>query len=167
MLIVHERPHEERVDFYKLLIENGANIDHELDYCKTLLMEACEEEDFDFVRYLVEHGANINKNDGDGNTAISFLPRLEGEIFDYLVANGGSINENVYEGYTALQEAVIERNYARIQNLLDRGADINHMGYVDETPLMLAGNDSQMLEYLLERGADPYIINEDGSKMII
>lgn len=171
--IVFERYQEDEtfdygdyIKYCKLLIENGIDIDHEVDNCRSLLSEACSDEDFDFVRYLVEHGADVNRDCGDGYTAISFLPRLMGEIFDYLIENGGNIDESKYEEYTALQDAVWKKDYDRVQNLLDRGANINHEGCAGDTPLMIAEDDPQMVEYLLARGADPFWENEDGRMFV-
>jgi len=67
---------------------------------------------------------------------------------------------------TPLQHAILERQPAAVQLLLDRGADPNRGAGGPEslTPLFLAAGDTDpaILKLLLAHGADPTVEDEDG-----
>jgi len=76
-----------------LLLEKGANIDHQLTGADatgwTALMFACSNGKVDLVKYLVSKGADVNLKAKDGATALSLAKKEKNDkIIKILKANG-------------------------------------------------------------------------------
>lgn len=77
--------------------------------------------------------------------------------------------ENGSDGDTALHQAVIVHAYETVELLIKYGADVNKRRRCDGfTPLMLATKyqDENVLQLLLQKGADPMMVSHDGSNVL-
>ena len=113
----------------------------------------------DFTKFLLEKGADINMTDVQGNCALLLLiPHL------FKVRNPYNQGNEEQDRKTAL---------AMLDLLISNGADINSKDKVGRTLLMLnmvdisAPSCIELAKYLLERGADPKINDNQGNSPLI
>lgn len=146
------------------IIEAEVGNDMELQVSMTPLMYASYLGNYEIARYLVEEKkADINAENEYGWTALKYASdegRLE--IVKYLVENGASVDAEVL---------TITKNLEIFEYLLERGnLNINSVGYLGMTALSLASieyENLEMIKYLLEKGADINVKNEDGSTALM
>lgn len=67
------------LDIVKLLLDNGANVNRDIENVDSALIEAVRMQDLDIVNLLLEHGANSNHKGMEGLTALHvlFLQKLQ------------------------------------------------------------------------------------------
>ena len=139
-------------------------LDYEYGYDeKPLLFWAMSERSRDCKRWvgrLLDEGADIEQKDKYGQTAIDYADTPE--KIDFLVSKGADI-----EGQTLLHqwaaETHIDGTHPMLAHLVEHHAlDINMQDQNGNTPLYHAVTNSNNLEYLLEKGADPFIVNHKG-----
>lgn len=143
------------LEIAKYLIKNGANVNAANKQGITPLHVAADavltfgitgmlyrhESHFDMVKLLVESGADVNVKDDDGETPLHYACACENlEVVKYLVENGAKLNEQDHLGNTPLHYAV--------------AADLCE----GVKPEEIKG----VIEFLLKRGADPYVKNKEG-----
>lgn len=108
----------------KLLVEHGANINHQTKTQSTALRGACYNGNLDMVRYLIERGANIHlaKENNDTNLMVSVCHKHL-HIITYLVRDL-NIDVNICDtdGRTALYDAVNSGSLEIVEFLLEHGA---------------------------------------------
>lgn len=135
-------------------------------YYNNELEEAYYTEDLQWTEQLLEEGADASAilPDTDETLLHIAISNLDTEYLElYLhytdpnVVNG--LNEPLlhYAGYYGY--------YEMLPILIDAGADINLKDEYGNTPLIAAMNediDIEVLQYMLENGADPTIANNDG-----
>lgn len=146
------------------IIEAEVGNDMELQVSMTPLMYASYLGNYEIARYLVEEKkADINAENEYGWTALKYASdegRLE--IVKYLVENGASVDAEVL---------TITKNLEIFEYLLEReNLNINSVGYLGMTALSLASieyENLEMIKYLLEKGADINVKNEDGSTALM
>ena len=93
-----------------------------------------------------------------------FKAAAEGDLekVKSLVRNGIDVNSSNAQGWTALTNAVCNQHLSVVKFLVEHGADVNHTNVNGTTVLMYAKNkvigtkNYQVLNYLLNKGADPY-----------
>jgi ankyrin repeat protein len=80
-----------RTDAARLLLERGADPDHEdLDFYRSITVAAAEGH-WDIVRILVERGADATKGDGQSTTALGYATKQgEEEMIRYLESKANS-----------------------------------------------------------------------------
>ena len=155
----------------KLLLEHGANpdllgIDGNEEFM-TCLQFACKEEALDMLELLLLYGADPN---------FHFYPECPPlvEACEYsrmgvvkiLLEHGADANLSV-RGFRMSLFCACENGHLDIASLLlEYGADINCVDNLCETPLIVAVRyrrlDKDLVQLLLERGADPTIADSDG-----
>lgn len=129
---------------------------------RTQLHTACLNHKYELVKELIKNGLDINKQDVDGQTAL-YLAK-NSEIIEILLAAGADPNlQEKYAGYTALMDTLIwpcKKKFIQLVNITDPNIK-TIFGY---TALMLASrnNDLEAIELLINAGADPYILNNEG-----
>lgn len=126
----------------------------------------------EMVALLLDHGADPNFATEDGYTALHALcdytyryeydPHVDAELAKLLVARGGKLEAR--DGYklTPLLRAINCGVVAEVAALLEAGADPNAVSPSDSLPecnagrtaLMAAASDPEVVELLLEHGAD-------------
>lgn len=119
------------------------------------------------VELLVRNGVDVNER-CDGSSALMLaIYRIHYDVVDFLLDNGADIGVMDNEGWFPLAYASYYRNFPLVANLVYRGADVNvlcrAMGHT-HTPLTLAAisSDLGIVEFLLENGADPDIVGDNG-----
>ena len=156
------------VDSVQALIDAGANVNaKEKANGQTALMFAAWENRADVIRLLAKHGAdtkvhtkvtelNEPRVDDDGNP----LPQRGGRGGDT-----GPTGNSFMGGMTALLFASRDGNMEAVQALVESGADMNQIGLAEKSSPMIiavANGHYTVAKYLLDKGADPNVINFDG-----
>ena len=120
--------------------------------------------DLDLLRERIAEGDDVHLKDSSGYTPLlwcAFRARVgenQHEIAKTLLDAGANPNDvTSSNNESALEWAIQAGNPLVVEILLDYGADINMVGYV--TPLIAAARkgDEEMIQLLLQRGADASI----------
>ena len=136
----------------------------------TLLAQAAVRNDVAALRQLLANGHKADDR-GDSWTALIWAARSGSiDAINLLLDAGADVNLPGSSGdnwdATPLQHAILERQPAAVQLLLDRGAELNRgAGPGSLAPLLLAAGDTDptILKLLLAHGADPTIEDENGA----
>ncbi len=120
--------------------------------------------DLDLLRERIAAGDDLHLKDSNGYTPLlwcAFRSRVgenQHEIAKTLLKAGANPNDvTTSNNESALEWAIQAGNPLVVKILLDYGADVNLIGCV--TPLIAAARegDKEMIQLLLQRGADPSI----------
>lgn len=119
---------------------------------------------------LLERGADAGEmGGGRGVTALhTAVRRNMDDMIDYLVTNNlVDINAQNYIGVTALHLAHLAGRYDLVEELLDKGADINLAYHEESGPwnilaMACAGKLFDQALHYLRRGADPHFVLQSG-----
>lgn len=117
------------------------------------------------VKNLVAAGADVNCKDGYGNTALHFVVSstykcfcsFNSKMMEVLLPLGANVDELNDDGSTPLHHAVQSSGCApKVVALLKAGANVNARDSIRNTPLILAGWNSQanVVKILLDAKAD-------------
>lgn len=172
--------YEGKYEYVVKLVEAGADINNANDNNRTPLMLALasyEDNRFDIARYLIDHGADVTIEVRPYGTALDYVfssnsgenysRQVEEDEYNFarFLMDCGADIENVSIGHFII-EAARGNNALMVDYLIkEKNVDIdfigNSRGY---TSLMWAVyfNCHNVIEYLIENGADLEIVNEDG-----
>jgi ankyrin repeat protein len=130
------------------------------------LISAATRGDLEMVNALLQGGADVNQVDEKRFTALlRALQNNHEEISNILVARPElDVNAQGEGGANALISFVARQREPAVQDLLDRGANVNLPDSDGDTALNIAvqrGN-VRIVELLLSKGADPNIKNKLG-----
>lgn len=152
------------VDIARLLIAYKANVDAGDKDQKTALMIACEKGNADLAEALFKAGASVNLKSKYGDTALDkAISAHHVRIVRMLVEN----NSN-YDRKSAVFSAVIAGNLEIIRLLMTGEVNVNMRGFGGNTLLMLAADaDVDIVKYLMEKGADPALRNDEGETALM
>lgn len=150
----------------------------------TPLMVAANRASIDLVTYLLENGAAINAQSEGGYTALILAITSSKEmaaiyamnesangsdpsllVIKKLLDAGADVNISTGGGNRALQEAALHGNVEIVKLLLSKGAEVNSANTWKETALMsgsLSNGSAEVIQLLLEAGADPLAKDVDG-----
>lgn len=122
----------------KLLIQHGANVNHQTQTDSTPLRAACFEGRLDVVEYLVSHGADLNIANAFNNTCL-MIASFKGHtsVVEFLLKNGALVNERAMCQATALHYASEMGHYEICRVLLEYGATLETNEY-GMTPVIYA-----------------------------
>jgi len=176
--------HINNIATIKHLIESGTDPNKPYGHCHdTLLHHASRNNHIEIVKYLISHGANINQLDSYDSTALH-----EAAIFghigivQYLIQSNTNIhnlNTDIINsiGHTPLHRAIcgmpqfignidtykiIDRYLEIIKCLIESGMNIDAIDKDHNTPLHFAVRNIQIVQLLLDHGADKECVNIRG-----
>jgi ankyrin repeat protein len=157
------------IEAVKILIANNAKIDALDKNGDTALITVSRKNDIKIATLLIEAGANIEvKNKVNGNTALLMagLNRHK-DMMIFLIENEANYNTINKFGTSSIMFAIDNGHVDVVQLMIDKGADINHRSKYGKNPLLLACNNENMLNLLIENGADLEAKNADGYTVFI
>ena len=141
----------------KLLIDNGADLNHKSNHGDTALMYAARDGHTDVVKFLIDNGVDLNHKNNGGVTALIYAARKEHtEVVKFLVDNGADMNIKTKYGWTALMYAS-RYGYTEVVKLfIDNGADMNIKDVDGWTALMYAAEKGckEIVKLLIDNKAD-------------
>lgn len=115
----------------KLLVQHGANVNHQTQTDSTPLRAACFEGRLDVVEYLVAHGGDLNIANAFNNSCL-MIASFKGHtsVVEFLLKNGALVNERAMCQATALHYASEMGHYEICRILLEYGAtlELNEYG---------------------------------------
>ena len=121
----------------------------------------------EFLRALLESKANPNVRDTNDLTPLMAAVRHSDLAnLRLLLEKGAEPDFPGGGGYTPLAEAVLQKSKAAILTLLAKGAKLETRDVEGRSPLMFASN-VEILELLLEKGADPRATDKSGMSVLM
>ena len=119
------------------------------------------------VLNLIQTGADVNVQNEQGMTALMMASQNgHVELVVELIEAGANMDTKSYCGDTALIYATKEEKIYCVQKLIELGANVNIQGEYGRTALMRAfhvvNGSGKFIEALLEGGANPDIMDNDG-----
>jgi ankyrin repeat protein len=164
------------VDCVKLFFDLKDHIDQVEHDGTTLLMYACHDRDNvgPIMQLLVSRGADIHARNRDGKTALMYAAEnVNVAALSFLLDHGASVTDRDNEGYDALLwwTHLSNMNYHKpivsdsLDLLLERGANIHTRTNDGRSALLVSVQlvCPSVLEMLLQHGANPNDVIEDGS----
>ena len=148
-----------QLELLRNLVDRGADLQN---YDAQLLYIAAHMGDSGVLSYLLEKGVSPEFSD-----ATLWMATNDVEKLRLLVKSGLSPNQRPYHGLHPLMYACRadkSLNVAKAQLLVDLGAEVNAVGPQGRTALHYAarGGDLTLCRLLLEAGADPTRLDDDG-----
>lgn len=131
------------MELVKLLVENGADVNQQIDYGRTPVYMATIDNQIQMVRYLLSHDADPNIAKSNGVTSL-WVAAQEGysELTRLLAEAKADVHACDYDGWTALH--IVSDSTETVRILLEYGADINRINKNEATPLGLAIHNNQV-----------------------
>ncbi|MCF6776219.1 ankyrin repeat domain-containing protein [Thiotrichales bacterium 19X7-9] len=146
----------------------------------TPLHEASEESEYIIIEALLKYGADISIKNAEGHTAdqlTDYFDIRQDEInsellvaaesgqtdkVEYLIANKADVDAEDNYAQTALHWACYNGHLEVVKILLACGANVNSVDINNNTPLHCAVKNEDIIELLLQYGADISIKNAEG-----
>ena len=130
-----------------------------------------------FIKLLLDRGANANETIrfGGMTTLLGAIQHSNTDVVELLLEYGADPNKGDKENNRPLHSSVTHcRNTDTAKLLLEYGADINGTNVVGTTALLMACLNvvrilqfgSKKIDFLLEYGADPFILNNNGENIL-
>lgn len=144
------------VESVKKYIASGADVNYVGESKQSSLAVAALYGHIRVVNVLIEHGADTDLPIGGYKETPLILASGEGRIktIKALLSAGADINIKSADGRTALIEAAGNGHTEVVNILLRAGAAVNIKGPEGKTALMLAADDREVVEALLDKGAE-------------
>uniref|UniRef100_A0ABD2XLM5 CUB domain-containing protein n=1 Tax=Trichogramma kaykai TaxID=54128 RepID=A0ABD2XLM5_9HYME len=176
-LYCNEGDYKLRLEIFKLLLENGADVT-QVD--SNVLNDICaqpslKDVDLKMIQLLIHYNADVNIPNENGFSPIMILCnntkdyKLRFKIFDLLLKNGADVTLVNNDGDTILHLVLLNSNNPNIveavELLLKSGVDVNIQNKNGYSALHLAVGFCESLkvvELLLKNGADRNIVNNKG-----
>lgn len=173
LTIAAENNHAEVVTY---LLDTGENINYQdSNYGKSALHHAAQNNNVQLIKELMKRKADITLRDKRSNTPFTIAVFYKkADAARYFLKSGIDANETGQYGQPAIilatqsaqsmEYSVFDENKKMLELLLKHGADINAQDSDGNTCLIDAAQDGNfaMVRYLLTKGADPSIQNNNG-----
>lgn len=169
LLTVLDQAEQSPIEFVRVLIDKGANVNQPTNY-KTALMYAAGEGYADVVKLLLAKGAEVNVITDEGNALMQAVNGGQVETMKLLLAAGADVKAVHRTGEQVLMMAARQRNYRTpavepnpevVGLLLAHGADPNFTSKWGETALTFA-NTAARVKLLVAKGADVEAKDQEG-----
>ena len=155
---------------FEKLIALGADPKATDENSRTVLFRV---RDTQSLQSLVKAGLDINVRDADGNTPLLYIMRnhpenLTLDLYKAAVAAGADIKVKDKKDYTLLHATAGSTDPSAIEvarELLEAGLDVNGKDQKGRTPIFYTWS-KPMLDFLIQSGADPKILDKDGETPI-
>ncbi len=126
------------MDFVKVLISRGADIEHATDSKSSPLRGAAFDGHCEVCEYLIDHGANIDKPNQVGQSPLTIAAAMKKEeCVKLLISKGANVNHRGHNGDTPLHVSV-ESGAVEIAKILVEAGAKNSPNDVGFTPAILA-----------------------------
>ena len=145
------------LEFTRLLLNHGADVDAQDDSLSTPLHLASCKGLPKATMLLLEHGANVQMQNSDGRTPLHCVAQYRHlDTMRLLLGHNANVDARDRTQSTPLHLASCEGSLGAAQLLLEHGADVNVRDEKGGTPLHDAtwGGHIEVMELLLEQGAD-------------
>jgi len=139
-----------RLEFVKLLVEKGADIEHTTDSKSSPLRGAAFDGHCRVCDYLISKGADIDKPNQVGQSPLTIAAAMQKEeCVELLITKGADVNHKGHNGDTPLHVSV-ESGVVEIARLLVEAGAKNDPNDVGFTPAILACcyGHKEVMEYL-------------------
>ncbi|OUM65800.1 hypothetical protein PIROE2DRAFT_26859, partial [Piromyces sp. E2] len=151
-------------DLLKILVLNRLDVNQEDRHGNTPVVYAIEARECQILDYLFKCGANIFQKDDHGQTFLSYaFSSSQPAIVNYLIHCGADIQSLVNNPKTVIM-IIYNRSLDLLKILVAKHLNINIMDENGNTPLVYAikALDEQIVDYLIECGADIHSVNYEG-----
>jgi len=162
-------------DKTKLLLANGADINHKIGGYGILVKLAAMPGTLKLIHLLIDKGADLKHSSNDNYLVYNAASSGDTAILGFLIRSGFNVNDSVSFGDYPINNAESFRTFATLKMLVDNGANVNVKEWTSSgldalgafkgfTPLMFAAwmHDKQSFLYLLEHGANPNATTKQG-----
>ena len=167
----------ENIEMVQYCLEQGAYVNALDDSEDTPLIHACVSKNIDIIDILLLFGANINSSNIYGNTPIDIVLNSNNKnMISYFIKNNKiTIDDKGFRNRTILfnfcyNNATSIENLDFLDFLFEMKADFNCRNNDNITPLLYLcknySSTNEMIIKLLECGADPNLLDNDGSNAI-
>lgn len=144
----------------KYLLDKGADPNKENNTI-TPLEESCLEGNLEAVKFLIDNGASIDGRRVLGRPLNNAAENGNTEVVEYLIKKGANVNivSNNNNENTALRSAISGGYFDIVKLLVENGADLEY-----KYPILnaAAAGSKNILEYLIQKGANVNVQNENG-----
>nr|XP_006822296.1 PREDICTED: ankyrin-3-like [Saccoglossus kowalevskii] len=154
----------------ELLLKFGAKTEVLDTKSLTPLHWACQGGNFPFAKMLLDYGAKVDYESPETRGLRGKITPLryavmnsEPELTKLLLEHGADPNKCDARGNTALHVAAQQSCREIVQQLLEKGANVQVKNFDGHQPLhraCICSNDSDLIRLLLQHGADPNAVNE-------
>lgn len=147
----------ESQEIAELLIDCGADLEHQIKTGLTPLMLAVSNRNKPVIDVLLRHGANIMAENRKDWTLLHYAAQAGGnpKLCEILIDKGIPVDSRNKYGATPLMFAILNRNKPEVDVLLKHGADVMAQNFNKWTLLHYAakaGYDLSICEILIEKG---------------
>ena len=152
------------VEYARLLLSSGADINAENYKGETLLHKAVSSRNTELVEFLLESGADCSIEDDEGKTPFHFVLTIEDARL--LLKAGANINAQDDEDKTLLHQAASSCNVELIKFLLESGADCNIKDDDRGRTALYYAADAEIMKALVKAGGDISIVDQNGVSLL-
>ena len=172
---LHLAVQEGHENIAKMLLDSNADICAETMHSHTALIEAICAKQEDTAILLIQRGSPLLRDGGSHSSPLYCACNYQcHRVVKALIETGKSSGqtqamlETDYDGYRPLHVAAFNGSLEIASQIIEAGADINVRDANQRTPLLHAGRAGQlqMMDYLLQHGADPAAKDDEGRDVL-
>jgi ankyrin repeat protein len=153
---LHVAAQDSDIAALQLLLAEGENVDSKDDRGWTPLHTAAFGGHTLIVKTLLRHGAAVDAQDHSDRSSLA-IAADEGhnDVVEELLRNGANVNLSGKNAWSPLNQALMRNHRDAVKLLLDAGANPVGQDEFGFAPLLIASKDLELVNLLLEAGADP------------